>query len=623
MTRRARCTPPRMQRRRSIGSFFRSRSSQRPVSVSPVDASLRAVRQPSLVERGEMGRLHVTQIEARLNATVAPHIDVSDLETHRDTQLRALSNTRSLAAFVVMQLGGLEASAAAACVTDGTQDNGIDAIAVIPDEHRMLLVQAKWANDSRGSAALDDMIKLREGLDDLVQFKWTNFNERVRNRREEIEELLLNPSVKIQVVFAHMGTGHLAEAVRDRMDQYLADLNDPTETANFIYLDQSKLHRLLLEESEPLDIDLSVELSDWGQLEGPPRAVYGRVPAAEVARWVVDNGDQLFAKNVRVVLPDSEVNEGLLSTLEDSPESFWYFNNGITVLCNEIEKAPAGGSDRRVGSFDFRGATIVNGAQTAGSLAKAQESLRREDLSRATVMVRFISLEGSPADFARDVTRATNTQNRIGGRDFVALDPEQARIKDEFKVEGLQYVYRSGEEDPRPEDGCGIVQATIALACSHSALLTTQAKREISRLWDDISRAPYKSIFNASTTYLRVWRAVQVLRVVDEELARLAKGLEGREKLIAIHGNRALLNLAYDAIAMNRIEDPDLSWANELGKVRGEVPELLSVMVEIVEDDFPGYPASLFKNSTKVAALIEKCSEVRTHESNGRPSTLF
>lgn len=538
-----------------------------------------------------MGRLHVTHIETRLKRTVGPHLDLSDLGSHKDSQLRTMSNTRGLAAFVVMQLGGLDAETAAAGVTDGSRDNGIDAIAVVPNEHRMILVQAKWAADSRGSAALDDIIKFRQGLDDLIQFKWQNFNNKVNKRSAEIEEFLLNPSVKLQVVFAHMGTGALADDVRSQMDTYLADLNDPTETATFIYLDQSRLHNLLLEETRPLEVDLSVELSDWGQREGPPRAIYGQVPAATVARWVVDNGDQLFAKNVRVVLPDSEVNEGLLSTLTESPEDFWYFNNGITLLCKAIAKAPAGGADRRMGSFEFRGSTIVNGAQTAGSLAKALKLFPASTLDRATVMVRFISLEGAPADFARNVTRATNTQNRIGGRDFVSLDPEQARIRDEFKVEGLQYVYRSGETDPRPEEGCSIVQATIALACSHSTLLTTLAKREISRLWDDISRAPYKSIFNRDTTYLRIWRTVQVLRSVDNRLGQMVRELDGRDKLIAVHGNRTLLHLAYNAIAMDRIEEPDYPWDAEIARARDELPQLFRSMVDVVETGFPGYPA--------------------------------
>lgn len=557
-----------------------------------------------------MGRLHVTQIEARLNSTVGPHIDVADLSSQTGSQLRQMRNTRGLAAFVAMRFGDLSPEDAAAAVTDGSGDNGIDTIAILEPEKQMIVVQAKWSDEGRGSASLSDMLKFRDGLDDLVQFKWENFNEKVRERKREIESLLLNPAVQIHVIFAHMGTGELASDVRSRMDQYLRDLNDPTETATFAYFDQARLHRLLLAETRGNNIDLSVELSDWGQSEGPPRAIYGQVPASEIARWVTDYGQPLFAKNVRVLLPDSEVNEGLLTTLEHSPESFWYFNNGITVLCNEIAKAPAGGSDRRQGSFEFRGSSIVNGAQTAGSLARAQDSVFSAQLERAQVMVRFISLEGATDDFASNVTRATNTQNRIGGRDFVSLDPEQARIKDEFAVENLHYVYRSGEADPKPEEGCGIVQATVALACSNTnPALATQAKREISRLWDDITRAPYKQLFNAQTTYLRVWRTVRVLRVVEAALESITNTMDGREKLIAVHGNRAVLHLVFQDLRMDGIEDPHFNWEVEEARAKALVGPTLATVVTVVEDEFPGYPASLFKNATKVAALVSCCRQ--------------
>lgn len=565
-----------------------------------------------------MGRLHVTQIEARLNSTVGPHIDVADLSSQSGSQLRQMRNTRALAAFVAMRFGDLSPEDAAAAVTDGSGDNGIDTIAILEPEKQMIVVQAKWSDEGRGSANLSDMLKFRDGLDDLVQFKWENFNDKVRERKREIESLLLNPAVQIHVIFAHMGTGELASDVRSRMEQYLRDLNDPTETATFAYFDQARLHRLLLAETRANNIDLSVELSDWGQSDGPPRAIYGRVPASEIARWVTEYGQPLFAKNVRVLLPDSEVNEGLLTTLEHSPESFWYFNNGITVLCNQIAKAPAGGSDRRQGSFEFRGSSIVNGAQTAGSLARAQDSVFSAQLERAQVMVRFISLEGATDDFASNVTRATNTQNRIGGRDFVSLDPEQARIKDEFAVEHLHYVYRSGEADPKPEEGCGIVQATVALACSNTnPALATQAKREISRLWDDITRAPYKQLFNAQTTYLRVWRTVRVLRIVEAALESITNTVDGREKLIAVHGNRAVLHLVFQDLRMDRIEDPHFNWEAEEARAKALVEPTLSTVVTVVEDNFPGYPASLFKNATKVAALVSCC---RQHDS--RPPEL-
>jgi hypothetical protein len=37
------------------------------------------------------------------------------------------------------------------------------------------------------------------------------------------------------------------------------------------------------------------------------------------------------------------VNNLVLETITDNPANFWYFNNGVTALCESIDKAPAGG----------------------------------------------------------------------------------------------------------------------------------------------------------------------------------------------------------------------------------------------------------------------------------------
>ena len=427
-----------------------------------------------------MGRLHVTQIQDRLGSTVAPYIDVSDLAGHPADEIVKARNSRALAAFVAMKMADLEPAAAAASVVDGPGDNGIDVVVALPDESRLIVIQSKWAEDSRGSVALDDLIKFRDGLDDLVQLKWDRFNSKMQGRVEDIQPLLLSPSIRIEIIFAHMGTGDITTDSRVKMDDFLDDLNDPTETATFVYFNQGRIHQLLIDESAHSRIDLVVELSDWGLVDGPPSAVYGQVTARQIATWLSDHGSLILSKNVRVVLADSEVNQALIETVLSSPDRFWYYNNGVTVLCERIEKAPAGGADRRVGTFSFSGASVVNGAQTAGSLERALAMGRTSELDTARVMVRFVSLEGSGDAFATDVTRATNTQNRIGGRDFVSLDPEQRRIRDEFAVEGLEYVYRSGESDPNPDKGCGIVQATVALACAKSeALPLRQSARSV------------------------------------------------------------------------------------------------------------------------------------------------
>ena len=65
------------------------------------------------------------------------------------------------------------------------------------------------------------------------------------------------------------------------------------------------------------------------------------------------------------------------------------------------------------------------------------------------------------------MTTATNTQNRIEKRDFASLDPTQDRLKNELLLDlNKQYIYKTGERQPPPENGCNIDEATIALACA-------------------------------------------------------------------------------------------------------------------------------------------------------------
>lgn len=553
-----------------------------------------------------MGQLQVTQIKRRLEDTLLALIDVSDLQSHSEERIATNRLSRALAAFILVKTTGISEQVAADSVTDGPRDNGIDAIIAIPDELRVVVVQSKWSAQGRGSASVDEMSKLRDGVDDLVQFKWDKFNDKIRAQHEQLESILLQDNVVIDIYFAHSGSSQIAPDVKAKMDEYLDDLNNPTETGSFVYLSQAEIRRFLVDEQASPRIDLTVGISDWGQVESTPRAIYGQVAAQDVGEWYLEHGLPLLDKNVRVVLSDSEVNNSLAETLTADPSLFWYYNNGITVLCDEIVKAPAGGADRRMGIFTFQGATVVNGAQTVGTIAKI--SARSPDsLAEARVMVRFISLSGMSEAFSSDVTRATNTQNRIGGRDFLSLDPEQARLKEDFAIEGLRYAYRSGEEEPQDTDGCGVVEATIALACAQpSSALAVQAKREISRLWDDTSKAPYKTLFNSGTTQIKVWRCVDVLRRVQNTLENIARELDGRPRLVAVHGNRLILHLIFKRLDMSRIDDPAFDWEDSINQRKGKLTRtVFDEVVDVVEEHYPGYPASLFKNASKCADLAK------------------
>jgi AIPR protein len=84
----------------------------------------------------------------------------------------------------------------------------------------------------------------------------------------------------------------------------------------------------------------------------------------------------LFSANLRGYLgsreSDSNINNGIKTTAYEQPGNFYVYNNGITalVLDYELGRRLKGGRKLKI-----NGISIVNGAQTTGSLASLTECL--------------------------------------------------------------------------------------------------------------------------------------------------------------------------------------------------------------------------------------------------------
>ncbi len=560
-----------------------------------------------------VGILQLKQIEKRLIDEWLPHIDLADLAQHGPDQQRKNGLSRALVAFAVSKLWEWDPEAAAAAVTDGSSDNGLDAIAVDLNGPRILIAQSKW-NEGTGSMAKADMLLFKNGVEDLLHGRFDNFSAPIQARWQEIQIALQDPSVRIDLVVAHSGSGALAENVSAVIRPIVENLNEFEQVATFRYLGQEGLHGFLTQHATPIDLD--VELSDWGVLEAPVRSFYGHVSAQSIAEWHDTHGDALFNSNIRSTLSHSAVNDAIYESIKTAPEKFWYYNNGVTILCSKFEKAPTNANDRRVGLFRFTGVQVVNGAQTVGSISRAMATKPQAtpanadggpeptvDTPDARVMVRFIELEGAPDSFGSEVTRWTNTQNRVGGRDFLALDPEQERIAQEFAIDELKYVFRSGEADPLPDAGCGVQEATIALACANADMrIAVQAKREVSRLWADIEKSPYKALFNANTNKSVVWDAVRILRDTEQGLAVVRAGLTGKDQNFLVHLNRVVPWIVNQHVRA-RFKLSTANWADVAARVRESVDFAAPRLAALAVAEYPGYPANLAKNATECERL--------------------
>ena len=556
-----------------------------------------------------MSQLHVNQIRGFLQRTYGGLIDISDVQKLQEVDRESVLLSRSLAAFAISHFAGLEPADAASAVTDGSGDNGVDALHYDRASRTLFVVQSKWFGDGHGSFDVPDTGKVVQGFRDLVNQRLDRFNEKVRSKKAVIEEAFLADKASYVLVLVHTGQEDIASAPRCLLDDCLSEFNDwkddtAPELLEVRVLKQRDLYGMVARGTQGDPVDLEVLVNDYGQVTNP-FGVYGQVEAVQVAEWWSKHYPQIVEPNIRRFLgADTDVNTGLLSTLLNEPEHFWHFNNGLTVVCQKISRKLPSGAGRSTLSIICQGASIVNGAQTAGCIAAAFIK-NPEAVAHARVQARFISIEGvDTPGLASAITKATNTQNRINRQDFIALDPEQERLRQELAVEGIVYHYKSGEVVVRNEMTFDLEEATLALACANSDLaFSTQAKREIGRLWEDTTKAPYKAIFNGGTSSPALWRHVRVMRIIDAALQAHQTVTEGREKGFAVHGNRFIAHHVFRRLPLQSTNGATLPLPTT-PEVQKLVGELLTAATTAGNVEFPGaYLAQLFKIQAKLVQI--------------------
>ena len=117
-----------------------------------------------------MSVFQVTQVKGQLHRLFDTLIDVSDLPKGQQENSFL---SRALAAYALVQLAGAEPAVAAAAVTDGFDDNGIDAIYHDPRDRRMFLIQSKWIHSGSSEPDLGDVNKFAAGVKDLLNLRST------------------------------------------------------------------------------------------------------------------------------------------------------------------------------------------------------------------------------------------------------------------------------------------------------------------------------------------------------------------------------------------------------------------------------------------------------------------
>ncbi|WP_431880975.1 AIPR family protein [Micromonospora chalcea] len=534
--------------------------------------------------------LQVRQVEAFLQSVYVDGglLDLSDLEGKSDEEREPRTLSRALAAQAVRIVTGWTPQEASLVVIDGMADQGIDAIAVVDgaDPH-VYLVQAKWSKTGKANCDRSAVMELLTGLRLIDDEDFAPFNPRGQQLAERAKNVMASGPVPVTQVIALMRAEEVTAGFRVAIENGETEFNRHGGVLGHRIILASEVWTSVREDIAPKPVELAADLFPWFAISTPYESYQGVVEAEQVSQWVT-HGSSLFSLNIRNPLGRTPINNEIIDTLSREPAHFWYFNNGVTILCESVEKVQQSMRfpQSRPLSLTLRNASVVNGAQTVRSVAEAVAA--DEAAASAQVGVRII-VTGKAVDFAKQATQATNRQNRVEARDFIALDPIQAAILEEMRAElGLEYSVRRSELEPQPDTGCSVVEAACALACAHpDSQYAARIATTLDVLWERGSQGIYDALFRPQPGVYLLWNAVQVLRQVRRTLHELRPRYAGRGAALAEYGVYLLAHLVFRRLDADAIDEPDpnLEWAERsVHETKQLVRELLPIVAGVIDE---------------------------------------
>lgn len=144
----------------------------------------------------------------------------------------------------------------------------------------------------------------------------------------------------------------------------------------------------------------------------------------------------LFAQNLRYYVKNAKVDNGIIDTINDNPGNFWYFNNGIIIICDDYS---INGTTLTLNNF-----SIVNGGQTTKLIGETDFD---KDFYLQCKVIRSNGFEGqAKIEFIAGVAEASNTQKPIKTKDLIANRKEQRMLKQQLAEYGIYCQIKRGEK---------------------------------------------------------------------------------------------------------------------------------------------------------------------------------
>ncbi len=357
----------------------------------------------------------------------------------------------------LMQKFDLSFNEALFCVTDGSNDKGIDAIYIDDSIGEISIIQSEYLQNLNKIALGENKIRLTLGsIFDIMSGKISknDVNPFLSAKIQNIIDLASNRGGAIKINIYFITNTQFPNNKTENVEYKDAIGQDKNygvywyELEKIIGIENYKSQNRFTTNIKVKE-DKYTQATDVGDIRG----IVATISSTDLIKIYKDGGfDNVFESNIRNYLGSKPINKKIEETALNPLESkyFWFLNNGISLICDKYIITDNVPGQKNI---EIINPQIINGGQTTKTLVEIEDGIKNSlFLNDAADIFKNIQIliriyETSDEDLITKITIGTNTQNAISKQDLQSKNSLSKIVQSYFEENNYGLEIKRNEYD--------------------------------------------------------------------------------------------------------------------------------------------------------------------------------
>lgn len=322
-------------------------------------------------------------------------------------------------------------------ITNGPNDGGIDFIFYNDEDNKVVLGQCKYTESMQLNDFISELNKMSSTIENFSKTNTGSYNSKLKKVLQNALDRLPDDSVGNVEYWIFTTSKFNKKDIETKLsienNLYSKDMVSVFDIDEINSQIRNIIEKIQTVSEFKISIDKAKNYLEYNatDIEGVMVNISSNSLTKMYNKY---KDDGLFDLNIRKYISNKNVDEGIKETLDKERENFWFYNNGLTIACEDYML-----DGDKVNLYNF---SIVNGGQTTNRIG----NYKGDNSQEFFIPCKIIKIKNDNLGLYAKIAEATNSQKPINSRDLKSNSPEMKVLKNWLGKEDIYLEIKRGEK---------------------------------------------------------------------------------------------------------------------------------------------------------------------------------